>query len=81
MGNTGRAGFHPFLNELNLKWEAPVQEVEISLINMLGVQVFRQKQRFDGELKIQLANIPEGIYILSIIGKNGFKQEIKVVRE
>lgn len=75
-----RAFPNPFGNTLTLEWLSEAQDVDIHLNNLLGQQVLCQKIWFDGKHQLPLNQLPEGIYILKIVG-DGIYEELRVIKE
>lgn len=71
---------NPFQNELTIEWDAPAQNVHLSLINLMRQQVFSQQLGLQNRLQVSVGHLPKGIYILQVIGQE-FKRSVKIIKK
>lgn len=71
---------NPFLHTLTLEWKGQAQEVEINLYNLFGQHILTQKKWLEAKHRLLSAPLPEGVYILEVIGE-GIYKKMKVVKK
>lgn len=70
---------NPTNGNFNIKFEAPIDELNISLTNVLG-QVIMNKTYNNPQLIELNINQPSGIYFVKLVSKNGQKANIKLIK-
>ena len=70
---------NPFSHYINLKKSSDIQEVLIT--NVLGQNIMRKSLTGSDSETISTENLPKGIYLITLIDNDGFRQVIKMVKE
>ncbi|MGG5487895.1 T9SS type A sorting domain-containing protein [Gaetbulibacter sp. PBL-D1] len=70
---------NPTNGNFNIKFEAPIDELNISLTNVLG-KVIMNKTYNNSQLIELNIDQPSGIYFVKLVSKNGQKANIKLIK-
>jgi autotransporter-associated beta strand protein len=57
---------NPFKNELSIKFSQPVDDLKVSIFNMIGEEVFSHSYNHYQEVSLNIGSLPKGIYMLQL---------------
>ncbi|NOX85323.1 MAG: T9SS type A sorting domain-containing protein [Chlorobi bacterium] len=75
---------NPFFSEIKLNLSYPENEVfEITVFNMTGKEILKTTTPANRDIRINMENLPDGLYIVSVFSKNFSKSKkiLKVSRQ
>jgi hypothetical protein len=76
---------NPAIDNISLQMNSPKNvDVSVELYDVTGKMIIKQNASFSkdkSEFKVNIASLPNGIYSLKVVSKEGSSQTLKIVKQ